>query len=131
MNRNYIRLKGHLGAPPEVRLTQNGDKMMQLKLATSENFRTSDGAWNQKTQWHHIQVFNQALIHQYEGKLSSGDYVLVEGILEYVPRETPSGEKYKKAIAVVRKWGVLERLEPRASAEPLNFSAKSQEITHD
>lgn len=116
MNRNHIRLKGHLGALPEVRLTQNGDKMMQLKLATNESFRTADGSWNQKTQWHHIQVFNQALIQQLEDKLAPGDYVLVEGILEYAPRETPSGEKYKKAIVVVRKWGVLERLEPRTSS---------------
>lgn len=131
MNRNYIRLKGHLGAPPEVRLTQNGDKMMQLKLATNENFRTSDGAWNQKTQWHHVQVFSQALIQNVEDKLSSGDFVLVEGMLEYVPRETKTGEKYKKAAIIVRKYGVLERLEPRGSQQPLNFSPSMKEVTHE
>lgn len=131
MNRNYVRLKGHLGAAPEVRLTQNGDKMMQLKLATNDNYRTADGNWNQKTQWHQIQVFNQALIQQLEGKFAPGDYVLVEGTLEYIPRETPSGEKYKKAVAVVRKWGALEKLEPRASTDPINFSTKPQEVHHD
>lgn len=134
MNRNYVRLKGHLGASPEIRLTQNGDKMMQLRIATNESFRKSDGSWNQKTQWHHVQVFNQGLIQQAESKLLSGDFVLIEGMLEYVPRETPMGEKFKKAVVIVRRYGTLERLEPRGSNEDsqiVNFSSTTKESTHE
>ena len=52
-----------------------------------------------------------------EGRLSSGDFVQVEGILEYLPRETPLGETFKKAVIVVRRWGVIERLDPRGANE--------------
>ena len=117
MNSNSVRLKGHLGASPEIRLTQKNDKMMQLKVATNDSFKTADGGWNQKTHWHHVQVFNQRLILQIEDRLSSGDFVQVEGALEYLPRETPLGETFKKAVIVVRRWGVIERLEPRGVNE--------------
>ncbi len=61
MTMNKVILVGNLGADPEVRYTQSGAAVCNLRIATNERVRDQDGNWGDRTEWHRLVVFgNQA-----------------------------------------------------------------------
>ncbi|NVP54490.1 single-stranded DNA-binding protein [Mycoplana rhizolycopersici] len=79
---NRATLIGHLGADPEIRRTQDGRPIASMRLATSETWRDKNsGERREKTEWHSIVIFNEALCKVAEQYLKKGAKVFIEGQL--------------------------------------------------
>ena len=86
MNRgvNKVTLVGNLGRDPEVRAMQNGDKIVQLSIATSDRWKDkSSGEQRERTEWHRVVIFNDALGKIAEQYLKKGSTVYLEGQLTF------------------------------------------------
>lgn len=80
---NKVILVGNLGADPDVRTMQSGDKVVNLSVATSENWKDKNtGERREKTEWHRVVIFNKGLVGVCENYLRKGSKVYLEGQLE-------------------------------------------------
>jgi single-strand DNA-binding protein len=80
---NKVILVGNLGADPEIRRTQDGRPIVNLRLATSETWRDkTTGERRERTEWHRVVIFNEALAKVAEQYLKKGAKVYVEGQLQ-------------------------------------------------
>ena len=80
---NKVILLGHLGRDPEIRSFQNGGKVCSLRVATSESWRDkATGERKERTEWHSVSIFNEALVGIAERFLRKGSKVYLEGQLE-------------------------------------------------
>jgi single-strand DNA-binding protein len=90
---NKVILIGNLGADPEVRNTQDGRPIVNLRLATSESWRDkSSGERREKTEWHRVVIFNEGLCRIAEQYLKKGSKVYVEGQLQTRKWQDQSGQ---------------------------------------
>jgi single-strand DNA-binding protein len=81
---NKVILVGNLGGDPEVRISHDDKKTASFSLATSEKWRDKESdEKREKTEWHRVVIFNQALVEVAEKYLSKGDKVYVEGSMHY------------------------------------------------
>jgi single-strand DNA-binding protein len=78
---NKVMLIGNLGADPEVRSFQNGGRVCNLRIATSENWKDRDGQRQERTEWHSVAIFSDGLINVCENYLRKGSKVFIEGQL--------------------------------------------------
>lgn len=92
MSMNKVILIGHLGADPEVRYTQGGDAVCNLRLATNERYRDRDGNWTDRTEWHRVVVFGNQAEHCRE-YLRKGRLVSVEGSLQTREWQDNAGQR--------------------------------------
>jgi len=99
---NKVILVGNLGFDPEVRRTQDGRPIVNLRLATSESWRDkATGERKEKTEWHRIVVFNENLGKFAEQYLKKGSKIYVEGQLQTRKWQDQSGqEKYTTEIVL-------------------------------
>ncbi|MCF6327123.1 MAG: single-stranded DNA-binding protein [Devosiaceae bacterium] len=80
---NKVILLGNLGADPEVRTFQNGGKVCNLRIATSERWKDKNTGENrEKTEWHTVAIFNEGLVRVAEQYLRKGSSVYIEGQLQ-------------------------------------------------
>ncbi|MDR6952334.1 single-strand DNA-binding protein [Ancylobacter sp. 3268] len=80
---NKVTLVGNLGRDPEIRTFQNGSRVANLRIATSETWREKDtGERRERTQWHTVVIFNENLLKVAEQYLRKGSKVYIEGQLE-------------------------------------------------
>ncbi|MEK9662104.1 MAG: single-stranded DNA-binding protein, partial [Alphaproteobacteria bacterium] len=80
---NKVILIGNLGRDPEVRSTQDGSKIVQLSVATSEQWRDrASGERKERTEWHRVVIFNERLAEVAEKYLRKGSKVYLEGQLQ-------------------------------------------------
>src|SRR5215470_12971876 len=80
---NKVILVGNLGADPEIRRTQDGRPIVNLRLATSETWRDkTSGERRERTEWHRVVIFNEALAKVAEQYLKKGSKVYLEGQLQ-------------------------------------------------
>ena len=114
---NKVIIIGNLGADPEVRSFQNGGKVVNLRLATSENWRDkSSGERKEKTEWHSVKITNEALGKIAEQYLKKGSTVYIEGQLETRKWQDQSGaDRYTTEIVVKPFRGELTLLGGRDS----------------
>ena len=112
---NKVILVGNLGKDPEVRTFQNGGRVCNLRLATSENWRDKQtGEKREKTEWHSVVIFNENLVRVAEQYLKKGSKVYVEGQLQTRKWTDQSGvEKYSTEIVLQRFRGELTILDGR------------------
>jgi single-strand DNA-binding protein len=90
---NKVILIGNLGADPEVRNTQDGRPIVNLRVATSENWRDkSTGERREKTEWHRVVIFNEGLCRIAEQYLKKGSKVYLEGQLQTRKWQDQSGQ---------------------------------------
>jgi len=83
MSVNKAILIGHLGADPEIRTTQAGKKIANLRLATSETWRDKDtGERRERTEWHRVSIFSEGLVRVAEAYLRKGSKVYLEGQIQ-------------------------------------------------
>jgi single-strand DNA-binding protein len=122
---NKVILVGNLGRDPEIRSTQDGTRVANLSLATSESWRDKNsGERREKTEWHRVVVFNERIVEVAEKYLHKGSKVYVEGQLQTRKWTDQSGqEKYTTEIVLQRFRGELTMLDARgaggeAGAEP-------------
>jgi single-strand DNA-binding protein len=112
---NKVILIGNLGRDPEIRTTQDGTKVANLSVATSENWRDkSSGERREKTEWHRVVVFNDRLVDVIERYLKKGAKVYLEGALQTRKWTDQSGaEKYTTEIVLQKYRGELTMLDGR------------------
>jgi len=101
---NKVILVGNLGRDPEIRSTQDGTRVANLSLATSESWRDKNsGERREKTEWHRVVVFNERIVDVAEKYLHKGSKVYVEGQLQTRKWTDQSGqEKYTTEIVLQR-----------------------------
>jgi single-strand DNA-binding protein len=109
---NKVILVGNLGRDPEVRAFQNGGKVVNLRIATSETWRDkSTGERREKTEWHSVAIFNEALGKIAEQYLKKGSTVYIEGQLETRKWQDQSGaDRYTTEVVVKQFRGELTLL---------------------
>ena len=114
---NKVILIGNLGREPEVRTMQNGGKVCNLSVATSERWKDrNSGEQQEKTEWHRVVVFDDRLVDVAERYLQKGSKVYLEGELQTRKWTDQSGqEKYTTEVVLRRFRGQLTMLDSRGS----------------
>jgi single-strand DNA-binding protein len=108
---NKVILVGNLGRDPDVRTMQNGGKVVNLSLATSETWKDRDGNRQEKTEWHRVVIFNERLGEVAERYLKKGSTIYIEGSLQTRKWTDQSGqEKYTTEVVLQRFRGELTML---------------------
>ncbi len=125
---NKVILIGNLGADPEVRRMQDGRPVVNLRLATSENWRDkATGERREKTEWHRVVIFNEGLAKIAEQYLKKGSKVYLEGQLQTRKWEDQAGvEKYTTEIVLQGFNSALTMLDGRPGGDqPGGFASGS------
>ena len=103
---NKVIIVGNLGRDPEVRSFQNGGKVVNLRIATSENWRDkASGERKERTEWHSVAIFNENLAKIAEQYLKKGSTVYIEGQLETRKWQDQSGQDRYSTEIVLRQYG--------------------------
>jgi len=99
---NKVILVGNLGQAPEVRTLGNGNKVVNLSVATSENWRDKNtGERKEKTEWHRVVIFSEGLCKVAEQYLKKGSKVYLEGQLQTRKWQDQSGaDKYSTEVVL-------------------------------
>lgn len=113
---NRVTLLGHLGADPEVRRTQDGRAIVNLRVATSDTWRDkASGERREKTEWHRVVIFNDGIAKVAEQYLRKGSKVYLEGSLQTREWEDQQGQKRYATEVVLQAFGgqlvLLDRAE--------------------
>ncbi|MEO0633431.1 MAG: single-stranded DNA-binding protein [Pseudomonadota bacterium] len=102
---NKVILIGNLGRDPEVRTFQNGGKVCNLRIATSENWKDRNtGERKEKTEWHSVAIFSEPLARVAEQYLRKGSKVYLEGQLETRKWQDQSGQDRYSTEVVLRPY---------------------------
>jgi single-strand DNA-binding protein len=112
---NKVILVGNLGRDPEVRQTQDGNPIVNLSLATSENWRDkATGERRERTEWHRVVIFNERLADVAQKYLRKGSKVYIEGQLQTRKWTDQDGrDRYSTEVVLQRFRGELTMLDSR------------------
>src|SRR5262245_56562443 len=126
---NKVILVGNLGRDPEVRSTQDGTRVANFTMATSENWRDKNtGERREKTEWHRIVIFNERLVDVAEKFLHKGSKVYIEGQLQTRKWTDQSGqEKYTTEVVLTRFRGELTMLDSRGGGDAGGYAEPAHE----
>ena len=114
---NKVILVGNLGADPESRSFSNGGEVVNLRIATSENWKDRDGNRQEKTEWHSVAIFNENLGRVAKNYLRKGSKVYIEGQLQTRKWQDQSGnDRYTTEIVLQKFRGELQLLDSRDGA---------------
>src|SRR6202790_4050758 len=110
---NKVILIGNLGKDPEIRSLSSGDRVANLTVATSENWRDKQsGERKERTEWHRVVIFNDNLVKVAENYLKKGSKVYIEGALSTRKFTDQSGaEKYTTEVVLQKFRGELTMLD--------------------
>ena len=110
---NKVILVGNLGRDPESRSFQNGGKVVNLRIATSETWKDKNsGERKEKTEWHSVAIFNEGLANVAERYLRKGSKVYIEGALQTRKWQDAQGQdKYSTEIVLQGFNSVLTMLD--------------------
>ena len=113
---NKVILVGNLGADPEIRSLGFGDRVANLRVATSETWRDkSSGERKEKTEWHRVVIFNENLVKVAESYLRKGSKVYIEGSIQTRKWADQSGvEKFSTEVVLQKFRGELTMLDGRS-----------------
>ncbi|WP_336097372.1 single-stranded DNA-binding protein [Roseovarius sp. CH_XMU1461] len=103
---NKVILIGNLGRDPEVRTFQNGGKVCNLRIATSETWKDRNtGERRERTEWHSVAIFNEGLVRVAEQFLRKGSKVYIEGQLQTRKWQDQSGQDRYSTEVVLQGFG--------------------------
>jgi single-strand DNA-binding protein len=127
---NKVILVGNLGKDPEVRHTQDGKAIVNLSIATSENWRDkATGERKEKTEWHRVVIFNEALAKVAEQYLKKGQTVYIEGQLQTRKWTDKDGvEKYSTEVVLQNYRGELTMIGGKQGGSSENASSGNDEF---
>ena len=113
---NKVILIGNLGRDPEVRTFQNGGKVCNLRIATSETWKDRNtGERREKTEWHSVAIFSEGLVRVCEQYLRKGSKIYVEGQLQTRKWQDQSGnDRYSTEVVLQGFNGTLVMLDGRS-----------------
>jgi len=115
---NKVILVGNLGRDPEVRSTQDGAKIVNLSVATSERWKDRNtNETRERTEWHRVVIFNEQLANIAEQYLTKGSTIYIEGQLQTRKWTDQQGvEKYTTEVVLQRYRGELTMLGSRGGS---------------
>jgi single-strand DNA-binding protein len=102
---NKVTLIGRLGKDPEVRNFQNGGRVVNLRIATSERYKDREGNQQERTEWHSVAVFNEHYAGVAEKYLRKGAQVYLEGQLQTRKWQDQSGQDRLTTEVVLPRFG--------------------------
>lgn len=110
---NKVMLIGNLGADPEIRSFQNGGKVANLRIATSEQWKDRNtGERQERTEWHTVAIFSEGLVNVVERFLKKGSKVYIEGKLQTRKWQDQNGQDRYSTEVVLRGFdGTLTMLD--------------------
>ncbi len=110
---NKVMLIGNLGADPEIRSFQNGGKVANLRIATSETWKDRNtGERQERTDWHNVAIFSEGLVGVVERFLKKGSKVYIEGQLQTRKWQDQSGQdRYTTEVVIRGMNGTLTMLD--------------------
>src|SRR4051812_3686402 len=122
---NKVILIGNLGADPEIKRTQDGRPIANLRIATSDTWRDKNtGERKEKTEWHRVVIFNEGLCKVAEQYLKKGAKVYIEGQLQTRKWTDQSGvEKYSTEVVLQNFNSTLTMLDGRSGGGGGGFGA--------
>jgi single-strand DNA-binding protein len=111
---NKVILVGNLGADPEARSLNNGGEVVNIRVATSEQWKDRDGNRQERTEWHNVVIFNENLGRVAKSYLRKGSKVYLEGQLQTRKWTDQSGnDRYTTEVVLQRFRGELVLLDSR------------------
>jgi single-strand DNA-binding protein len=111
---NKVILVGNLGDDPEVRSLNNGGEVVNMRVATSENWKDRDGNRQERTEWHRVVIFNENLGRVAKSYLKKGSKVYLEGQIQTRKWQDQSGQdRYSTEVVLQRFRGELVLLDRR------------------
>jgi single-strand DNA-binding protein len=112
---NKVILVGNLGADPEIRTLNSGDRVANLRVATSESWRDrTSGERKERTEWHRVVIFNDNLVKVAEQYLRKGSKIYLEGAIQTRKWADQAGvEKFSTEIVLQKFRGELTMLDGR------------------
>jgi len=111
---NKVTLVGNLGQDPEVRSLNSGSEVVNLNVATSENWKDRDGQRQERTEWHRVVIFNENLGKVAKQYLRKGSKVYLEGQLQTRKWQDNDGkDRYSTEVVLQRFRGELVMLDRR------------------
>ena len=111
---NKVILVGNLGADPEARSLNNGGEVVNMRVATSEQWKDRDGNRQERTEWHNVVIFNENLGRVAKSYLRKGSKVYLEGQIQTRKWQDQSGnDRYTTEIVLQRFRGELVLLDSR------------------
>jgi single-strand DNA-binding protein len=114
---NKVILVGNLGADPEARSLNNGGEVVNMRIATSEQWKDKDGNRQERTEWHNVVIFNENLGRVAKNYLRKGSKVYLEGQIQTRKWTDQSGnDRYTTEIVLQRFRGELVLLDSREGA---------------
>jgi single-strand DNA-binding protein len=114
---NKVILVGNLGADPESRSLNNGGEVVNMRVATSEQWKDKDGNRQERTEWHNVVIFNENLGRVAKNYLRKGSKVYLEGQLQTRKWTDQSGnDRYSTEVVLQRFRGELVLLDSREGA---------------
>lgn len=116
---NKVQLIGNLGADPEIRSTNDGRKIANLRIATSESWRDkSSGERKEKTEWHTVVIFSEGLCKVVEQYLKKGSKVYLEGSLQTRKWQDKDGnDRYSTEVVLQSFGGTLVMLDGKPDGQ--------------
>ena len=128
---NKVILVGNLGRDPEVRHTQDGHPIINLSLATSEQWRDrGTGERRERTEWHRVVIFNENLGKVAQDYLKKGSKIYLEGQLQTRKWQDQSGQdRYSTEVVLQRYRGELQMLDSRGGGDSVASGAENDQET--
>ena len=121
---NKVILIGNIGAKPEIRKTQNGDKVASFTIATNETWKDQQGQQQTRTEWHRVVIFG-GLTQIVESYLDKGSKIYIEGQLRTRKWQNQQGQdQYSTEVVLTQFKGSLQMLDSNPNASP-NYSNQS------
>lgn len=115
---NKVIIIGNLGRDPEIRSFQNGGRVANISVATSESWRDKQsGEKKERTEWHRVSILNENLVSVCERFLKKGSTVYIEGQLETRKYEKDGREQYTTEVVLRPYRGELTILSGTGSSE--------------
>ena len=126
---NKVTLVGNLGRDPEIRAMQNGDKIVQLSIATSDRWKDKNsGEQRERTEWHRVVIFNEGLVNVVQQYVKKGANVYVEGQLSTRKwkDEATGQDKYSTEVVLQGYNSSLTMLDSRNSGSNSNLVSENK-----
>jgi single-strand DNA-binding protein len=127
---NIVTLIGNVGADPEIRYTQSGDPIANVRLATTEKWKNKEGEKQEQTEWHRLVFFGGVakVVRDYVGK---GDKLAVAGKIHYSEWTDKDGNKKYGVEIQIGRGGQLELLGGKKKDANPSDEKKGFEATDD
>ncbi|MBV8738679.1 MAG: single-stranded DNA-binding protein [Alphaproteobacteria bacterium] len=123
---NRVTLLGRLTRDPEVRSLNSGDRVATFSVATSDTWKSRDGKPQERSQFHPVVIWNQALVEATVPHLKKGSRVLVEGTLEHRSYEANGSTRYVTEVVLRPFTGSIGMLD-RAPSRPAEDRTASRQ----